>query len=207
MTTAMSANAPCRAQRGAAAMAAMVAAVAALAALATAAWADPMRPLGGGSSKGGKPTGAAQPGAPGFLGGIGGGRAPAPATTDPTPPGDGSPASAEAAPKPPEEPRLVALRQDSLGQWHALYDGRWLTKGDKLARPGGDKASDESVVSIDGQGIRLRQGRQTRDIHLLPQLLPSRPVAAASSASSPTPRMNGSSRASSNARPTGQKRP
>jgi hypothetical protein len=207
MSAAMPIHKPISARRLVRGAATAVATWLVLGPLAPVAWADPMRPLGGGSSKAGKPPGAHPQGAPGFMGGIGSGRAPASGTTDPTPAADGSPASPDATPKPPEEPRLVALRQDSQGQWHALYDGRWLVKGDKLARPGGDKASEESVVGIDGQGIRLRQGRQTRDIHLLPQLLPSRPAAAASSAASPAPRTNGSTRASSTARPTGQKRP
>jgi hypothetical protein len=109
---------------------------------------DPMRPLGGGN---GLKDVSSRPSAPGST----------PA------------APAEAAPAPPPA-RLVAIRLDSQGVWHALFDERWLTIGDRLGA--------QRIAAIDAGSVQLREGKRTRSVHLLPVLEPMPPAAAASAA-------------------------
>lgn len=112
---------------------------------------DPMRPLAGAT---GLKEVSSQPTASGHRSAIDG-QAPA------------------VLPSPPP-PRLVAIRQDSQGVWHALFDERWLTIGDRLGTL--------RVAAIDAGAVSLREGRQTRTVHLLPVLVPTPSAASASSA-------------------------
>jgi hypothetical protein len=148
----------------------------------TAAQADPMRPLGAVA----RPVPAPPPATPGAGGSARFAPSPALPAALPAARGDGGPVpglpgTPSAAPAP---PRLVALRQDSEGRWHALFDERWLTLGSRL---GG-----ETVTAIDGRSVHLSQGRERRVVHLLPPLEP------ATRAASP---------ALTTARPTGNPRP
>ena len=76
------------------------------------------------------------------------------------------------------EPRLFALRQNSSGQWHALFEERWVHEGHRLGA--------SVVVSINSSRVRLRQGRTERDIHLLPQLQAALPPGATTSSKART---------------------
>lgn len=97
--------------------------------------ADPMRPLGGAATRP-APERAATAGS--------------------------APVAAEAGAARAAEPRLVAIRQDSVGHWHALFDERWLGVGERLGN--------RTVAAIDAGQVTLRQGRQTQTLHLLPTL-------------------------------------
>jgi hypothetical protein len=160
----------------------IAAALCSLLSAAPAAQADPMRPLGALA----RPVPAPAPAPPGAGGNARLAPSLAPPTALPPARGDGGsvpglPGTPSAVPAP---PRLIALRQDSEGRWHALFDERWLTLGSRL---GG-----ETVTAIDGRSVHLSQGRERRVVHLLPLLEP------ATRAASP---------ALTTARPTGNPRP
>lgn len=116
---------------------------------------------------------------------------------------------APALPATPAEPRLLALREDSHGQWHALFDERWLGVGASVG--------DATIASIHPNGVRLRQGRpgrrghDLRDVHLLPPLSPQdRPSLLSASPTAPKPppaAASAASPASSKARRSGTPRP
>ncbi|MBL8328662.1 MAG: hypothetical protein JNJ71_07395 [Rubrivivax sp.] len=71
--------------------------------------------------------------------------------------------------------RLLAIRQDSQGQWHALFDDQWLKPGARLGK--------QTLIAIDPLSVRLQttaQGaRSAQALHLLPQLVPSPAPASA----------------------------
>lgn len=77
--------------------------------------------------------------------------------------------------------RLVAIRRDSDGRWRALLGERWVSVG--------AKAGTATVRTIDHNSVTLAEGRAQLVLHLLPPLVASRDLDAASAAASAaTPR-------------------
>jgi hypothetical protein len=59
-------------------------------------------------------------------------------------------------------PKLLGVRQDSQGAWHALIDEQWVRAG---ARIGALR-----ITAIDAAGVRLQQGKDIQRLEWLPAL-------------------------------------